>query len=439
MIFRKLTVLLSLLPGYLGLFAQSNAQLDMLKDFSKRVTPHGYDSNLRYTNLLPGGKLQYLFPLYQLFRQEAEFKNRLGFQSYNLEMSKSASFLEDYQNALDYQTRNYDSLDPATERDLKKAIGEIKGIVHADAAKYIGFAALKYRVIMINESYNKPLHRAFIISCLDELYRRGFRYFAWETFSGNAKASLNKLNINTGYFTMEPVGGELVRIALEKGFKLVPFSDTTGNQTPALRDSIQASRLYSVLKKDSGARILVLAAYEHIAKRSDGPHFSSVSIAFKKISGINPLCIDQVSLCDESEFSYGKAFYELYTARFPVQFPSIPLLDNQAVNITNNTGYDLCIVHPHTQFRDNRPGWLSLNGLRKAVYVKATVPGTFLVQAYYEEETRSCGPGQLVPADQTYLSTNHDSYLLYLRKGKYLVTMRSIGYHLIGRLNLEVN
>jgi hypothetical protein len=73
------------------------------------------------------------------------------------------------------------------------------------------------------------------------------------------------------------------------------------------------------------------------------------------------------------------------------------------------------------------------------VYVKPTVLETFLVQAYYENETKLNGPGQLVPADQTYIPTNKENYLLYLRKGKYLVTFRDIGYRLIGKLSIEVN
>jgi hypothetical protein len=71
--------------------------------------------------------------------------------------------------------------------------------------------------------------------------------------------------------------------------------------------------------------------------------------------------------------------------------------------------------------------------------VKPTVEKTFLAQAYYEDETKLYGPGKLVPADQTYIPTNKENYLLYLRKGKYLVVFRDVGYRLIGKLNLEVN
>jgi hypothetical protein len=45
----------------------------------------------------------------------------------------------------------------------------------------------------------------------------------------------------------------------------------------------------------------------------------------------------------------------------------------------------------------------------------------------------------LVPADQTYITNGKNSYLLYLRKGKYKVFFRDINYQILNVLSVDVN
>ncbi|MBS1947671.1 MAG: hypothetical protein JST47_07865 [Bacteroidetes bacterium] len=436
---KKTFVFIGLALDVLFCMSQSNAQLQQIKDFVKNSMMRSYDSSLDYVTIKPKGNLNYLYPLYQLFKQEHKFRLIESDNGYNDEVSKAASFLEDYQTVLEYQLKNYATIDPATEKQIRKTIEGLKGIEHADAIKYISFAAQRYNVVMINESYNKPLHRAFVISLLDELYRKGFRYLAMETLNSHLQKTGSRLTAATGYLTNEPVGGELVRRATELGFTLVPYGDTSAARTLNGKDSAQAANIFKILLHDHSAKILVVGSYGHVAKKSPDKNYIPMGLAFKRLSGINPLSIDQVSMCDASEFAYGKALYEAYTDQFSLSVPSVAMADGQAVNITNDDSYDICIIHPRTIYRNNRPTWLSLGGLRQAVYVKSTVNGTFLVQAYYDNETKLGGPEQTVPADQSYLTSNKDSYLLYLRKGKYLIVFRDIAYHLIGKLNIEVN
>jgi hypothetical protein len=420
-------------------FAQNSPQVKAIKEFALHNMPRFYDSTVSAINLRPNGELNYLFPFYQLFKEENKFRELETPNGYNAEMSKAASFLEDYQTALEYHIKNYEAIDDATQKQLQKTVDDLKGIVHADAIKYISFASKNYNVVMINESYNKPLHRAFTLSVLEELYKKGFRYLAIETLNNFSKRSIGRFTSSTGYLTNEPIGGEVIRIAREIGYSLVPYEDTAASHTVNQRDSVRARNIYDVLSHDNTAKILVVASYGHIAKKSADNNYVTMAMAFKKMSGIDPLSIDQVSMCDESEFAYGKALYEAYTEKFSITVPSVAMLGNQAINITNNDAFDICVIHPHTTYKDNRPSWLALGGLRQSVYVKATVKNSFLVQAYYEAETKLNGPGQLVPADQTYIPTNKENYLLFLRAGRYLITFRDVGYHLIGKLSIEVN
>ena len=65
---------------------------------------------------------------------------------------------------------------------------------------------------MLNEAYNKPLHRAFAYSLLDDLYKRGFRYLAMEMLNPMPDQELTKLTYKTGHFATEPVAGEMIRL-----------------------------------------------------------------------------------------------------------------------------------------------------------------------------------------------------------------------------------
>jgi hypothetical protein len=77
-------------------------------------------------------------------------------------------------------------------------------------------------------------------------------------------------------------------------------------------------------------------------------------------------------------------------------------------------------------------------GRRQPLYIKPTKKNCFLVQAYYQFETFGNKPGQVIPADQTYISTPKGNYLLYLRRGKYIILFRDINYQVLATQHIEV-
>ena len=166
-----------------------------------------------------------------------------------------------------------------------------------------------------------------------------------------------------------------------------------------------------------------------------------MALAFWRLSGIEPLTIDQTDMTEESNFAYGRMIYQAYLAKFPLTEPSIALINNNPVNVTDKDLYDLCVIHPPTRYKDGRPEWLSLDGLRQPFAVKAPVPGVYLAQAYYLDEIQKNDntPWQLVPADQTYITSGEGNYLLYLKKGKYKVYFRDINYQILNALIVEVS
>jgi hypothetical protein len=421
-------------------FSQNVPQLQRLKEYAQNNIPPGYDSSAKNIYLYHNNEINYLYPLYQLFRDEKKFGHAFGRSNYYDQLSQYISFTEDYQSALQYAIKGYDTISIVTQKQISKTVDGLKNIQHVDAARYISFLSKNYKVIMLNEAHNKPLHRAFAISLLAELYRKGFHYLAMEMLNNNPTNELTKLNSETGHFTCEPIAGELVRTALDLGFKMVAYEDALiYNHTPAQRDSVQAENIYNIIKQDSAAKIFVLAGYGHIAEQSLGGEYVPMAMAFKKISGIDPLTIDQTEMTEESNIEYGRLLYRAYTQKFSITSPSIALIDNAPVNITNNTDYDLAVIHPPTAYRDGRPTWLALDGLRKPLYIKPPQKNIFLVQAYYQSEMTEKGPAKLVPADQAYIPTNKENFLLYLKKGKYIIVFRDIEYRILGKLNIEVS
>ena len=89
---------------------------------------------------------------------------------------------------------------------------------------------------------------------------------------------------------------------------------------------------------------------------------------------------------------------------FRLRSPSIPLKNDEPVNVTGTTFYDLTVIHPKTTYYYSRPTWLALSNRRQPVSIKTTNKNIFLVQAYYQFESFGTKPGQVVPADQTYFS-----------------------------------
>jgi len=413
-----------------------------LKDYCELTTPTGYSPHLGVLTLIPKGNVHYLYPLYHGLRDEKKFRQIYSDKGYYDEMSQYFAFAGDYESALQFLVKGYDTIDKATAHKIYKTASNLKNIEHVDARRYIHLEARTRRVIMINEAFAKPLHRAFTLSLLADLHRLGFNYLALEMLNNFHDSSLSHVNVHTGYYACEPVAAEMIRMALSLGYTLVPYEDTAAAvHTATQRDSIQAANIYAILKKDTSAKILVHASYAHISKKPGPNGFIPMALAFRNISGIDPLTIDQTDMTEESNFAYGRIIYQAYIAKFPLTEPSIALINGNPVNVTDKDLYDLCVIHPPTQYKDGRPTWLSLDGLRQPFEVKPPEEGVYFTQAYYLNEiiANNNAPWQLIPADQTYITNGAGNYLLYLRKGKYRIYFRDINYRILNTLNVEVN
>ncbi|HVS97049.1 MAG TPA: hypothetical protein VHE54_11220 [Puia sp.] len=442
----SLPAALLLSPARIVAQDELSAPVIKLKNYCRDSIPTGYSPRLKVMTLTPRGNIHYLFPLYHALKDEEKFRRIYSDKGFYDEVSQYFAFAEDYRTALQYLVKTYDTIDQATRRKIYRTAAGLENIVHVDARRYIHLAAKDRQVVMINESFSKPLHRAFTLSLLADFYHMGFRYLAMEMLDNFSNHRLGSVGMHSGYYVCEPVAGELMRRALEMGFTLVSYEDTAAAEhTADQRDSVRAANLYAILQKDPKAKILVHASLTHIAKKPIDGHIP-MGLAFWRLSGIEPLTIDQTDMTEESNFGYGRVIYQAYTTKFHLTEPSIALIDNAPVNVTDKDLYDLCVIHPPTTWVDGRPTWLSLDGLRQRTYIKAPSKDVFFVQAYYQKEidANDNTPWQLVPADQTYTPGGKTAmgsvrYLLYLRKGKYKIFFRDINYRILNTLSIDTN
>jgi hypothetical protein len=418
--------------------AQDYLPFKEIRSYTFTQKPNKYDSSLKYLTNRLGYEIHYLYPLYQAIGWEDKFKKLMGEKSYYDNLSQFISFTGDYAKASSYVEKSFDRLPDSTVKSIKAGISKLNNIQYASAKSSILSIAPSYRVIMLNEAHAKPVHRAFTYSLLDDLYKQGYHYLAMETFNNYSNHCLDSLNVFTGYYTNEPIGGELVRKALQLGYKLVSYEDTLVQQhTGSQRDSIQAMNIYDIIKKDPSAKILVHAGYGHISEEKISDYIP-MGYWFKKISGIDPFTVDQTGMTEGSDFEFGRLFYNYFTEKFVITEPSVVFNNKRPFNPLQEKGYDVIVIHPPTAYLNNRPSWISLNGERQPVLIQPTEKTLFFVQAYYENEYHEETVNVMIPADQTYISNNEGYYCLYLRKGKYKIVMRDIAYKILATKDREV-
>jgi hypothetical protein len=405
---------------------------EQIKKYTATQPKSRLDSSINFLTNKLGVELHYLYPLYQSFGWADKFNVAGKERAYNENLSHYLSFAGDYKAALHYSQLNYDTLPANIIKQIKEEVLQLKTLQYADARQYILAMAAQTSVVMINEAHQKPQHRAFTYSLLESMYQLGYRYLAMEALSNYDTLKITQPDISSGHFIAEPVAAEMVRKAIELGFTLVAYEDTAAyRHSGSQRDAVQAANINRVLQQDPSAKIIVHAGYAHIAEMGFSTGYTPMGAAFKKLSGIDPLTIDQTDLTEGSSFEYGRLYYNELMRQFPINYPAIALQKNKPINLLEGEGYDLSVIHPPTQYTNQRPQWLSLNGERKETVVQPTERLLFFVQAYYANEYNDTTLNQKIPADQTYITADNGYYSLYLKKGNYKLVLRDVSYKIL--------
>lgn len=359
-------------------------------------------------------------------------------------IAQQLSFVGNYKESLYYMDKYCKK---TKNRNIKNA-KTTEGYKPQNAIKIIESIADLNQAIFINEAHHAPLHRAFSIRLLKILYDKGFRYFSAETLN-RSDSNLNRRGFplvnDTGYYTNEPLYGDLIRTALNIGYTVVPYENEIPCKKPLTtkdllaaennkkdfnwdcqnhREYNQALNLYNrILKKDPKAKIFVHAGYGHIFKKGND-HFTPMGEYFQEISGIIPFTIDQESMREHSSPEFENEIYKFIVNKYKFNHPTILQASNNKIWVHKEfqDRYDLQVFHPRTIFIYGRPNWLSLNGSRTPYFLQdININGQFpyLVSAYIKNEGVAA-----VPIDQIVVSNQNSNKALMLPKKDLIVIIR---------------
>ena len=100
----------------------------------------------------------------------------------------------------------------------------------------------------------------------------------------------------SGYYSNEPLFGEILREARRLGYTLVPY-EAIGATSQDARETGQATNLRDRIFRDHpDARVLVHAGYSHIDESGTLGGAKPMAVRFRELTGIDPLTVDQTTM-----------------------------------------------------------------------------------------------------------------------------------------------
>lgn len=296
--------------------------------------------------------------------------------------------------------------------------------------------ARNYRAVFFNEAHNIPLTRTLTVQLLGKLRAEGFDYFAAETLyqTDTGLQARGYPVADSGFYTEEPICAEMVRTALKLGFKVIAYealSDASGDA----REAEQARNLYrQVFKNNPKARLVVDAGYAHIQESGVYLGGSTMAEHLHKLSGIDPLTVEQTMLYPHPLASNDHPDYASVMGKLQPKAP-IVFVDKKGRPWSLRPGYDVSVFFPPQALKHGRPTWLDLGGSRRPYFVGGercnhTYP--CMVEARYADESSDAIPADRLVLDPIPLNAVTSDRIsngliephsvLYLRPGKYKLT-----------------
>jgi hypothetical protein len=355
----------------------------------------------------------------ELLKHEQDYANSDEFRDlyYDIRGTR-ASFLGDQRAA---QT----SFDVIEQNHSPKPITKhrIDDMRPCNAAEYILSVADQHQVIMLSERHHVPQTRIVSLQLLQGLWDKGFRYLALETLDNRPATMDSKLNqrayptLDTGFYTQEPLFGEMVRQARKIGFKVIGYEAVAGldapndpenpNKRQNIREREEAENVKkNILDKDPGAKIFVHCGMGHASKHEGknppgekGEPWIAMARWFWQISGIEPYTIDEQSdIFARSKPELESGLYRYVEGKGLLQRPTIFVDKTDQPYTMLPNSYDVTIFLPRPSYVHGRPDWLqTVLGRTPAPIPERMLKGQGLqlVQAFYTDE-----PDNAVPVDQ---------------------------------------
>jgi len=306
--------------------------------------------------------------------------------------------------------------------------------VATDAVDVVRRMARGRRFVVINEAHHAPETRMLTAALLDPLWKDGFRYLALESIAAEEAAAFRALGRPrqwTGGYLSEPAFAELVRRAMELGYRIIPYEDTQDCASDPTdpehclnqRDEHEARNLLRAIRDDPEGRVLVHCGYSHLTERTEGG-WKHMAQWLGELSHDDPLTVDQTRMRGHLDRSLENPYRSRVADRLTL--PTVFLLEGGRswVEPDQAGAHDVTVFLPGPDGSANRQPYLSWYGLRQAIIVASRPRRTAtLVQAFHRVD------GDLsreVPADQ-FLVQGDAPWELWLPPGRFVLQARDRG------------
>lgn len=296
------------------------------------------------------------------------------------------------------------------------------------------------KAVFLNESHSAPVTRTLTVQLLARLRAEGFNTFASETLyhsDSSALAQRGYITADSGFYTREPVYALMVDTALKLGYRVIAYeaeSDARGD----VREREQAENLYQrAFKHHPDTRLVVNAGFAHIQKQGTYLGGQSMAEHFMRISGIDPLCVEQTMLFGrinaEDNHPYWTRVMQTLHPQQPIVFENV---SGKPWSLRPGE-YDVSVFFPQQQLEEGRPTWLSLGGLRRPYSVSAIDFCSNNVPCIVEARPITWSH-TAVPLDRLVLKRPGEMRDLWLEPGRYRVTARDRGNGILHSVNIRV-
>jgi len=327
----------------------------------------------------------------------------------------------DYKNALIHwdlgmptQNRNY------TKSEIDSIHSKYEVV---NAKDYIIQEAEKSQIVMINEAHHNSMHRVFTKSLLKDLFEMGYKNLGLEALDNGISldSALNSRGYSiqkTGHYTQDPQFGNLVREALEIGYDVFAY-ERIGSEFGKIREIEQAKNIQQVIESKPNEKFLIHCGFAHLMEGEYSGWEKAMAGRLKEYTGINPLTINQVEYSERSKEEFNHPILKT----FDIKESSILIdEDNNPLKYEREDAWaDIAVLHPNTQYIDNRPHWLFENDNKNISIELNDISMDFpvLVLAYKKGEDID----EAVPFDIIELKNKTEKGHLALKKGTYEIVV----------------
>ena len=298
--------------------------------------------------------------------------------------------------------------------------------------------ARQTRVVILDEDHLSPRDRAFGLEVARALRPLGYSVLAAEALTRDKddNISLGKMQQlskdgyvrqSSGYYLNDPVFADFLRQAMRMGYRVVSYEsagftdEKTEEARSDRREQEQAENLVRrALAPDASAKVLIYGGRHHAAKAPiNDPKVKEqlwMAERLKRLTGIDPLVIDQVELGQTPADRQDADLYAIASSK--AKRESVVLMRGAQPLVVGLLagGVDLQVVHPPLKRIDGRPVWLESLMRRAPSAIPPTLlpeKGTRLIQAFLADEATDA-----IPIDQVLVTRDNATPKLMLPKGR---------------------